>query len=153
MKNKKLFFAIVIIVVVIALVIVIATRKQKPEIIYPDAPVAGEKVPERSIKELFGIDPVTGVFAVKMGAVNEETETFYAKQAFEQDFVGVNFTKVTNPDINYQDIPSDCDYYLTVLDLDKKPVLYILQLDVDKYFICREPLSESNFKDNIYEVK
>lgn len=152
MSNKKVFFVIAIVIVIIALVIVIGTtRKSKPEIIDPNASV-GEKIPETTIKELFGINIITDVKKVDLSGIDGVATSNYAKNAFEQEFVGTSFQKSNNTsDIDYNQIAQQTDQYMTLYDYNEVAVLYILPIDNDRYYISREPVNESNFLSNIYE--
>ena len=152
MSNKKVFFVIAILVVIIALVIVIGTtRKSKPEIIDPNAST-GVKIPETTIKELFGINIVTDIKKVDLSGIDGVSTSNYAKNAFEQEFVGTSFQKSKNTsDINYSTIAQETDQYMTLYDYNGVAVLYILPIDNERYYISREPVSESNFLSNIYE--
>ncbi len=151
MKDKKVFFAIGIAIIIIALIIVLATRQKKPEPTINPGESVKEVVEDNTIKDIYGVDLMSNVYSVTVGKLDGEVITNYSAPAFVSEFAGTSFVKSNNVnDFSYNDI-KDTEEYMIVYDKDNQPILYMLPIDPDRYFISVEKFDQNTFKDFIYE--
>ena len=143
MKDKKVFFAIVIAVIVIALIIVVATRNKKPApVVNPGQPVS-EIVEDNTIKDIYGVNLMSDVFEVSISKIGGEPISYYSVPALSF------FKAENNSDFSYNDI-KDTEEYYTVYNKEKQPILYMIPIDGERFFISTSPIDQNNFKDFIF---
>lgn len=151
MKDKKIFFAIGIAVIIIALIIVVATNKNKKPapVVNPGQPVK-EIVEDNTIKDIYGVNLMSDVFEVSISKIGGEPISYYSVPAFVSEYAGTSFFKAeNNSDFSYNDI-KDTEEYYTVYNKEKQPILYMIPIDGERFFISTSPIDQNNFKDFIY---